>query len=227
MVRKSGFKMKLSIVGITGRMGQEVSKLLKSDEVVGGISSGTTEEEFEKVIKNSSVTVDFSTPAISIKAAGYCAKHNIPLVCGTTGFSEEEFEQLKSFAEHIPILYASNFSIGIFLMSKLIRISEKVLDDFDVSIIDRHHNKKKDKPSGTTLFLASQLEKTPQIVSLRVGGVSGDHLCSFTGEDEEVTISHRSFSRRVFASGAVRCAFWLVSQKNGFYFLEDYLSAKK
>ncbi|MCR4556057.1 MAG: 4-hydroxy-tetrahydrodipicolinate reductase [Alphaproteobacteria bacterium] len=227
MVRKSGFKMKLSIVGITGRMGQEVSKLLKSDEVVGGISSGTTEEEFEKVIKNSSVAVDFSTPAISIKAAGYCAKHNIPLVCGTTGFSEEEFEQLKSFAEHTPILYASNFSIGIFLMSKLIRISEKVLDDFDVSIIDRHHNKKKDKPSGTTLFLASQLEKTPQIVSLRVGGVSGDHICSFTGEDEEVTISHRSFSRRVFASGAVRCAFWLVSQKNGFYFLEDYLSAKK
>lgn len=227
MVRKSGFKMKLSIVGINGRMGQEVSKLLKSDEVVGGISSGTTEEEFEKVIKNSSVAVDFSTPAISIKAAGYCAKHNIPLVCGTTGFSEEEFEQLKSFAEHTPILYASNFSIGIFLMSKLIRISEKVLDDFDVSIIDRHHNKKKDKPSGTTLFLASQLEKTPQIVSLRVGGVSGDHICSFTGEDEEVTISHRSFSRRVFASGAVRCAFWLVSQKNGFYFLEDYLSAKK
>ena len=227
MVRKSGFKMKLSIVGITGRMGQEVSKLLKSDEVVGGISSGTTEEEFEKVIKNSSVAVDFSTPAISIKAAGYCAKHNIPLVCGTTGFSEEEFEQLKSFAEHTPILYASNFSIGIFLMSKLIRISEKVLDDFDVSIIDRHHNKKKDKPSGTTLFLASQLEKTPQIVSLRVGGVSGDHICSFTGEDEEVTISHRSFSRRVFASGAVRCAFWLVSQKNGFYSLEDYLGAKK
>ncbi|MBO7454222.1 MAG: 4-hydroxy-tetrahydrodipicolinate reductase [Alphaproteobacteria bacterium] len=227
MVRKSGFKMKLSIVGITGRMGQEVSKLLKSDEVVGGISSGTTEEEFEKVIKNSSVAVDFSTPAISIKAAGYCAKHNIPLVCGTTGFSEEEFEQLKSFAEHTPILYASNFSIGIFLVSKLIRMSEKVLDDFDVSIIDRHHNKKKDKPSGTTLFLASQLEKTPQIVSLRVGGVSGDHICSFTGEDEEVTISHRSFSRRVFASGAVRCAFWLVSQKNGFYFLEDYLSAKK
>lgn len=227
MVRKSGFKMKLSIVGITGRMGQEVSKLLKSDEVVGGISSGTTEEEFEKVIKNSSVAVDFSTPAISIKAAGYCAKHNIPLVCGTTGFSDEEFKQLKSFAEHTPILYASNFSIGIFLMSKLIRMSEKVLDDFDISIIDRHHNKKKDKPSGTTLFLASQLEKIPQIVSLRVGGVSGDHICSFTGEEEEVTISHRSFSRRVFASAAVKCAFWLVSQKNGFYFLEDYLSAKK
>lgn len=208
-------------------MGQEVSKLLKPGEIAGGISSGTTEEEFEKIIKNCSVAVDFSVPAVSMKAIGYCAKYGVPLVCGTTGFSEEEFGKLKSFAEHAPILHASNFSIGIFLMSKLIRISEKVLDDFDISIIDRHHNKKKDRPSGTTLFLASQLEKTPQIVSLRVGGVSGDHICSFTGENEEMTISHRAFSRRVFASGAIKCAFWLISQKNGFYSLEDYLSAEK
>lgn len=227
MVKINGFKMKLAIVGVTGRMGQEVSKLLKPDEIIGGIASGTTEEEFEKIIKSCSVAIDFSTPTVSIKTAGYCSEHNIPLVCGTTGFSDEEFKQLKSFASHTPILYASNFSIGIFLMSKLIQMSEKILDNFDVSIIDRHHNKKKDSPSGTTLFLASQLKKSPQIVSLRVGEVSGDHICSFTGEDEEVTISHRSFSRRVFASGAVKCAFWLVSQKNGFYSLEDYLSARK
>ncbi|MBO4405795.1 MAG: 4-hydroxy-tetrahydrodipicolinate reductase [Alphaproteobacteria bacterium] len=219
--------MKIAIVGISGRMGQEVLKLLRLDEIGGGVSSGTSDEEFEKAIKNCSVAVDFSTPAISIKAAGHCAKHCVPLVCGTTGFSDEEFERLKSFSKHAPILYASNFSVGIFLMSKLIRMSEKALDDFDVSIIDRHHSGKKDSPSGTTLFLASQLEKSPQIVSLRVGGVAGDHVCSFTGDDEEITISHRSFSRKVFASGAVKCARWLVSQKNGFYSLEDYLNAKK
>ena len=77
-----------------------------------------------------------------------------------------------------------------------------------------------------TLFLASQLEKTPQIVSLRIGGIAGDHICSFTGNDEEITISHRSFSRGVFASGALKCALWLMSQKNGFYSLKDYLDAK-
>jgi len=219
--------MKLSIVGITGRMGQEVRKLLKLDEIVGGIASNTSDGEFENIIENSSVAVDFSNPAASIKAARYCAKHRTPLVCGTTGFSDEEFEILKSYAEYTPILYASNFSIGIFLISQLIRASENVLNDFDISIIDRHHNKKKDKPSGTTLFLASQLKKTPQIVSLRVGGIAGDHICSFTGNDEEVTISHRSFSRGVFASGALKCAFWLVSQKNGFYSMKDFLDAKK
>lgn len=219
--------MKISIVGITGRMGQEVSKLLGSDEILGGICSRTTADEFESIIKNSSVVIDFSVPWISLKVAECCAKYETPLVCGTTGFSDEDFEKLKSCAKNAPILCASNFSIGIFLMSKLIRMSEKVLDDFDVSIIDRHHNKKKDSPSGTTLFLASQLKKSPQVVSLRVGGIAGDHICSFTGNDEEITISHRSFSRKVFASGAVKCARWLAYQKNGFYSLEDFLNAKE
>jgi 4-hydroxy-tetrahydrodipicolinate reductase len=219
--------MKITIVGITGRMGQEVSKLLKSNEIAGGISSRTTDAEFENLIKNSSVVIDFSTSQIALKAAEYCAKYQVPFVCGTTGFSDEDFKKLKMCSNQTPVLYASNFSIGIFLMSRLIQMSEKILDDFDISIIDRHHNKKKDSPSGTTLFLASQLNKSPQIVSLRVGGVAGDHICNFTGDDEEITISHRSFNRRVFASGAVKCAFWLVSQKKGFYSLKDFLDAKE
>ena len=219
--------MNVLIVGITGRMGQEVFSLLKPCENCVGVSSDTSLEEFEKAVKDSFVVIDFSTPKSAIQAAEYCAKYRIPLVSGTTGFTEEEMEKFKSYATHIPMLYASNFSIGIFLMSRLIQMSEKVLNDFDVSIIDRHHNKKKDSPSGTTLFLASQLKKEPQIVSLRIGGISGDHICSFTGEDEEITVAHRSFSRRVFAAGALKCAFWLVSQKNGFYFLKDYLDAKE
>lgn len=219
--------MKISIVGITGRMGQEVLKILRSDEILGGMTSKTTANEFENLIKNSSVVIDFSVPQVSLKAAEYCAKYRIPLVCGTTGFSDDDFERLKSCSDYTPILYASNFSIGIFLMSQLIQMSEKVLDDFDISIIDRHHNKKRDNPSGTTLFLTSQLKKVPQIVSLRVGGVAGDHICSFTGDDEELTISHRSFNRRVFASGAVKCAFWLVSQEKGFYSLKDFMDAKR
>lgn len=219
--------MKIAVVGITGKMGQEVSKLLKPSELLGGISSDTDDKEFERIIKGSSVVIDFSKHDVSVKVAECCAKYRVPLVCGTTGFSDEEFEKLKLYATNTPILYASNFSIGIFLLSKLVQISEKILNDFDVSIIDRHHSQKKDSPSGTALFLASQLKKTPQIVSLRVGGVAGDHICSFTGSNEEITISHRSFSRRVFASGAVKCARWLVSQKNGFYSLEDYLNDKK
>lgn len=219
--------MKISIVGITGRMGQEVSKLIKSEDICGGVARNTSDGEFKEIVRNSSVVIDFSSPKATVKAAEYCAKYRVPLVSGTTGLSETEMNKLKKCSTHTPVLYASNFSIGIFLLSRLMTMSEKVLDDFDISIIDRHHNKKKDNPSGTTLFLADQLKKTPQIVSLRVGGVSGDHICSFTGEDEEITISHRSFNRKVFASGSLKCAYWLISQKNGFYTLSDYLDGKE
>lgn len=219
--------MKVGIVGATGRMGKEVISLLNENEFCGGICKKTTSEEIENIVKNSSVMIDFSSPKISIEVVNICAKNKIPFVCGTTGFSKNDFEKLKMYSKNIPILYASNFSIGIFLMSQLIKTSEKILNDFDISIIDRHHNKKKDGPSGTTLFLASQLEKNPQIVSIRAGGIPGDHICSFTSDDEEITISHRSFNRRVFASGAVKCARWIVSREPGFYSLKDYLDEEK
>lgn len=218
--------MKVGIIGANGRMGQEVANLLNSDEISGGVSRKTPDSEIKDIIKSSSVVVDFSTTESALKAARFCAKYKVPFVCGTTGFIENDLEELKKISQHTAILHANNFSIGIALMAQLIQESEKILDGFDISIIDRHHNKKKDSPSGTALFLVSQLNKSPQVVSLRVGGILGDHICSFTGNDEEITISHRSFNRRVFAEGAIKCARWLISQKNGFYSLKDYLNAK-
>lgn len=219
--------MHFGIIGITGRMGQAVTDLLDKNEILGGISHGSTINDLQSLIKNSSATIDFSRPEISLKAAEACAEYHTPFVCGTTGFSQDQFKIMHEFSKDTAILYASNFSMGIFAISKLLSQAEKILSDFDIAIVDRHHNKKKDSPSGTALFLASQLQTKPQIVSLRVGGVPGDHICSFSGENEEVIISHRSFSRKAFASGAINCARWLVSQKPGFYSLEDYINAKK
>lgn len=219
--------MKVCISGISGRMGTEVKKVLGEKQISGGISLKTNKNEMEEMIKNSDVVVDFSSVENALSVAELCHNLKVPMICGTTGFSQSEMLQLKSYSEKIAMLYASNFSIGIYLMGQLLKFAEKVLDDYDISIIDRHHNKKKDAPSGTTLFLASQMEKDSQIVSIRAGGISGDHICSFTGENEELVISHRSFSRGLFASGAVKCAEWIVNQKPGFYSLGDYLNDKK
>lgn len=218
--------MKITVVGATGHTGSKVVELLNSDEIAGMISSKTTDSEFEEAIRHSSAVIDFSRPAAALKAAKICEKYSVPFVCGTTGFSTEEFKTLKSYSKNTPILYASNFSLGIYVMKQLLKICEKSLDDFDISIIDRHHNKKKDSPSGTTLTLAQQLRKTPQIVSLRIGGVVGDHICSFTSDNEEITIEHRSFDKKVFAAGAIKCARWLSSAKPGYYSLEEFMNVQ-
>ena len=219
--------MKIGIIGISGRMGKEVVNLLDPSEACGGVSRKNSDSEIENIIKSSSVVIDFSSPESALKAARFCGKYRVPFVTGTTGFSEKDFEQLKTLSADTAILHSGNFSIGIALMARLIGESEEILKDFDISIIDRHHNKKKDQPSGTALLLAAQLKKTPQIVSLRVGGIPGDHICGFTSDDEELIISHRAFNRKIFADGAIKCARWLISQKSGFYSLKDYLDARK
>ncbi len=219
--------MKVCISGISGRMGTEVKNLLEYDEISGGITSSSTPTEIENIIRNSEIVIDFSSVSNILNIINICALYKIPIVSGTTGFSEREFDKFKSYSNKIALLYASNFSIGIYQVANLLKESEKVLDGFDISIIDRHHNKKKDAPSGTALFLASQLNKNPQIVSLRIGGIPGDHICSFTSNDEEVIIAHRSFNRRVFASSAIKCAKWLVNKSEGFYDLGDYIHDKR
>ena len=218
--------MKICLSGITGRMGQEVRKLISDENFAGGISRQTSSVEIEEIIKNSDVVIDFSSPANVMKIMPICAKQGIPMVCGTTGFSENDFETFKNYSNEIAVFYASNFSIGIYQMAQLLKATEGVLNDFDISIIDRHHNKKKDAPSGTTLFLASQLKKEAQIVSIRAGGIPGDHVCCFTNDSEEICISHRSFNRTVFASGAIKCARWIVDKKPGFYQMSDYVNGQ-
>ncbi|MBE6446930.1 MAG: 4-hydroxy-tetrahydrodipicolinate reductase [Alphaproteobacteria bacterium] len=218
--------MKVCISGVSGRMGKEVKNLLMNNQFVGGISRQSKADEIEKLVKNSDVVIDFSSTENIMKIISLCAKYKTPVVCGTTGFTEPDFVKFKSYSKDTPILYASNFSIGIYQMAQLLKSTESILEDFDISIIDRHHNKKKDSPSGTTLFLASQLRKNPQIASLRIGGIPGDHVCYFTSDSEEICISHRSFNRTVFASGAIKCAKWIIDQVPGFYQMSDYVNKK-
>ncbi|GHU13395.1 4-hydroxy-tetrahydrodipicolinate reductase [Alphaproteobacteria bacterium] len=222
-------KNKVGIVGITGRMGTLLEELLRDSadfSLAGGISSKSTKADFEKVIGNSDVLIDFSSSFATMAALEVASRCGTPSVIGTTALSPEDFEKIKVYSQSIPIMYCTNFSLGIQLMATLLQKCAAVLPEFDFSIIDVHHKKKKDSPSGTALFLAEQVGKEAQIVGIRSGNVCGDHICDFCGDDEMLSISHRVFNRAAFAKGALKCASWLLNQKPALYSTKDYLDKK-
>ncbi|GHT97783.1 4-hydroxy-tetrahydrodipicolinate reductase [Alphaproteobacteria bacterium] len=220
---------RVGLIGLTGRIGTLLTQLLAASvelNLAGGLSSKSTDADFETVIKNSDVIIDFSRPSATMTALEKASRYGIPSVIGTTGLSTEDFAKIREYSQGIPIMYCTNFSIGIQLMAILLKKCTAVLPEFDFSIIDVHHRNKKDSPSGTALFLAEQSGKEAQIVGIRSGNVCGDHVCDFCGEDEMLSISHRAFNRTIYAKGALECAAWLLNQKPGFYSMRDYLDKK-
>jgi 4-hydroxy-tetrahydrodipicolinate reductase len=215
--------MKIGVIGVTGRMGKTLLELISDDERGGGSSSRTSSSELVKIIENSDALVDFSTPCSTLEAIEFAAQRGKPVISGTTGLSEKNLEQIKEFSKTIPILHSSNFSFGIHLMAALIKKCAAALPEFDFAIIDKHHNRKKDAPSGTALFLAEQISRKAQIVSIREGNVSGEHICDFAGENEMISIAHQVFSRKVFAIGALKCARWIVDKSPKLYSMQDYI----
>jgi 4-hydroxy-tetrahydrodipicolinate reductase len=215
--------MKIGIVGSSGRMGKVLSALLADDECSGGVSGATSLRELTEIVEKSDVLIDFSTPTAALTAIEAAARCGVPVVTGTTDFSDADFEQMKEYAAVIPLLHASNFSIGIQLAAVFVRKCGEILSDFDFCITDKHHRQKKDAPSGTALFLARQTTKEAQIVSLREGNIFGEHICEFAGEHEMLSFCHRAFDREVFASGALKCARWIIGKSPGLYAMRNYL----
>ena len=154
-------------------------------------------------------------------------KYRKPLVCGTTGLSEEHFAKLKSSAAEFPIFYAPNMGIGVNVLAQMLhRAKDDLISNFDIKIIDTHHKHKKDAPSGTALFLANQLQTQDTqipITSIREGEAFGTHEVILSTPDETITITHQALNRNVFAMGAIKAAMWLASQKNGLYSFQDLL----
>jgi 4-hydroxy-tetrahydrodipicolinate reductase len=194
----------------------------EEDTVSGGVCSRSTTQQLEDVVKNSDVLIDFSTPSATLKVVEVAKQHRVPFVSGTSLWPSD-VAQLESCSNVIPILYSCNFSIAIHLMASFLRKCAKVLPDYGFSVVEKHHHRKKDSPSSTALFLADQIGPKSQVVSIRSGGIYGDHVCDFIGEDEMLTISHRAFNRGLFASGALRCARWIIGKGPKLYGMEDLL----
>lgn len=194
------------------------------------------------------VAIDFSRPEATMAILELCLREKKPLVIGTTGLGEAEMARLREASGTIPVFYSRNMSLGVNLQLELVAAAARVLGDaFDPEIVETHHNLKVDAPSGTALMLAEAIEGARNgeselvfgrheknkrrtraeigIHSLRGGNKAGEHSVYFLGTDEEIIITHRAGSKRVFAEGAVKAAAFLLEQAPGFYTMEDVIRA--
>lgn len=237
--------LKLILSGCNGRMGHVLSALCAANPeitIVAGFDVlGPSQREFpiyavpSEFTGPADVVLDFSHPAALTPLLDHCLRRRLPAVLATTGYSEEQFLEIKEAAAHIPIFHSANFSLGINVLLDLVRKAAAVLgDSFDIEIVERHHSKKVDAPSGTALMLAeaaaSALPYEPKLVydrhasrkprdrqeigisSLRGGTIAGDHEVLFAGHDEVLELRHSAQSREVFASGALKAAQFLAAQ---------------
>ncbi len=244
--------MRVILSGCSGKMGRAVAAALaeSGDTVAAGIDVAPGGEEFP-VYKDfgdipgdaaGDVIVDFSSPAALPGLLRYATAGGVPAVLATTGYSEEDIAAIRRAAERIPVFFSFNMSLGINLLRTLAGIAAKALPGFDIEIIERHHNQKKDAPSGTALMLADAvndgrkryiydrtLRRAPRdpeeigIHSVRGGTIVGEHEVIFAGKDEVVTLSHSAASKAVFATGAVSAARFVVGKAPGLYSMEDLL----
>jgi len=194
------------------------------------------------------VLIDFTEPKATLANLAQCAVKGKAMVSGTTGLSEIERNELKSFGEVMPLVFASNMSVGVNLCFKLLAEAAKALgEDYDVEIIEAHHHHKVDSPSGTALSMGevvadalgrdlrqcavygregqigARTKEEIGFVTIRAGDVVGDHTVLFATEGERIEITHKASSRMTFAKGAVRAAGWLAGKENGLYDMPDVL----
>jgi len=238
--------VKLAIGGFKGRMGQRVMALAQQDprfEIVAQYDQEDQagKEEFE-------VLVDFSLPEGTMKFLGFCRQRSAALVTGTTGFDKSQEQILSDAAQHIPVLKAANFSLGInWLLRVIPKIAGELSDNFDIEIVETHHTRKVDAPSGTAKeLLAKIMEATGRtdhnsvvygrqgkvgqkdqkhigVHAIRTGDVVGRHEIIFGGTGESISIKHQALSRDTFAKGALEAATWLAGETPGLYSMADLL----
>ena len=245
--------VRVLINGCNGKMGQEVSKEIKMTpdiEVLCGVDRLDTGDnnfpvftDIEKIDLIPDVIIDFSIPVATFNILEFAKKHKIPTVIATTGFSDEENNKIEEYSKIFPIFKSSNMSYEINLMSKILKEVAQKLSDSDIEIVETHHNRKIDSPSGTALLLADSInnalnnemyyeynrhskrekrtKKEIGIHSIRGGNEVGKHSVIFFGNNESLEITHNVTSRSVFANGSVKAANFIVHKDAGLYNMND------
>ncbi len=234
---------RILLSGATGAMGRAIAGLAGTDpdfEITVSISRSSSLPEFPRV----DALIDFSTPEQTRRCLEWCRVHEIPLVIGTTGLDDQDHRAVREAAGVIPVCVEANFSVGVHLLYGLVEHAAGVLgDDFDAEVLEIHHRRKVDAPSGTALSLADILARTGKttavtdraghsgarkpeevsLASLRGGDVAGEHTVFFLGDGERIELSHRASSREIFARGALRAAGMLAGQESGLHGFSDLL----
>ena len=240
--------MKLLICGVGGRMGREVAKLaldgMRGATVVAGFDilpvdtrEFPTYTDWNEVGEDVDCIVDFSHHSGTEALLAFAVKKNIPLVLATTGHTDEEKQMIDLAASRIPLFYSANMSLGIALLVELAKQTAKTFPEADIEIIEKHHNRKLDAPSGTALLLSNairqvregaefvfgrggQAKRTPSeigIHAVRLGNIIGEHEVIVGTDTQTITLKHEAHSRALFAEGALAAAEFLIGKCAGLY----------
>ncbi|MBN1334173.1 MAG: 4-hydroxy-tetrahydrodipicolinate reductase [Synergistales bacterium] len=214
--------MNFGIVGYSGRMGREIKEVFKDHYLCLTVDEGT-----EHIENTPDMIIDFSSFNATFRTIELCREHNAGLVIGTTSLKPEHFSGLRDLSLSVPVIQSFNFSMGINLLKRILQDFSECFLGWDLAITETHHVKKKDAPSGTAILLKEAVGRTSDCVSLRLGGVPGDHQVIFANEGEVVTFSHRAISRKVFAMGALKAAEFGLTRDRGFYSFEEVLLCRQ
>lgn len=235
---------KVLVIG-DGRMGTIIRELVEADESLEltGVIGIDSKDELVDATPAADVAIDFSHKSMLDLVEAYVNRTGAALVSGTTGYDEAEMGRIRALGEKAPVIHSANYSLGVAVLRRLAAEAAKALPGFDIEIVETHHNQKVDAPSGTAKLLLSAVNpddecdvvygregmcgKRPAreigVHALRGGTVAGTHTVHFFGEDEEVALTHRATSRRIFASGAVAAAKKLVEREPGFYGFDELM----
>ena len=241
---------KILLNGCFGRMGKAITEIVNNNnlcEICAGVDSfgsGSanfpTYQNLNDVKEKADVIIDFSHPSALTDLLSFAKSSGTPLVIATTGYSKQQIEEIKDASKYIPVFFTFNMSIGINLLTVLSKRAAQILgDDFDIEIIEKHHNQKLDAPSGTAIMLANAINEVKNdsmqyeydrhsrrmvrpnneigIHSVRSGSIVGEHEVIFAGKDEIISLTHTATSRDIFANGAVKAALFIYDKNPGIY----------
>ncbi len=252
--------IKVGVFGANGRVGKLIVEDLKTTKDISLASvyvrntldfsidpSVLVSNDLDTFLNACDIVIDFSLPEATTTLLERCLEHPKPIVSGTTGLDSHQLNLLKEASEKMPILYATNMSLGVALLNKLVYDASSRLEDFDIEIVEMHHKHKKDAPSGTALTLGHSaaagrgldLDKVRvsgrdgnigerskdeiSVMALRGGDIVGRHTVGFYNDGEFIELNHTATSRNTFSKGAIKAASWLADKEAGLYSIADCL----
>ncbi len=234
--------MNVAVLG-GGAMGKVLADMTEEKEgfrLAGVIEpmEGQSPDDLENV----DVIIDFSNPANLGMLTEFCMRKGCPAVIATTGYDDDQVHEIETLAEAVPVVFSANYSLGINVMKRVISEITPILEDtFDIEIIEKHHNKKLDAPSGTAKMLLAAADEEGKynhvfgregnrkrareigVHAVRGGTIAGEHTVIYAGEDEILEIKHTAGSKKIFAAGALKAALFTETAAPGLYSMEDVL----
>ncbi len=246
--------MKILLIGATGAMGKIIAQLITEEdtvEIAAGVGAHPATanfpvySNFEGIKEDFDCIIDFSNKSLTPALLRFIQSRRKRAVIATTGLSPQLLKQIHDLSQSTPILYAQNMSVGINAIDTLVAQLSKVLEDFDIEIIEKHHHHKLDAPSGTAELLFNTIKATRKkaymvkdrslqhqkrdpaevgVLSLRGGSIVGEHSVIFAGTDEVIEIKHTALSKKIFGKGAIKAARFLMEKEKGLYTMKDVLA---